>query len=952
MLENITYEDNDSPPLPMVSSFGVTVEKYGKIVNGPHRLLGAEPQATYSSLQYLLHTKKIVNFPIPTYLKDKLIIDISTRTDSEKNIPDANGLVINFMTQDKDGKLEKRINIFENLYLFNWYTGESFHLSSELKDLIQKIRINQKRFFINDYIVLAQKLEDSSVCEIIIDKKHFSDIKIHNVHPKVFLYLNEEKKGHIDFHLEFFDDDEHIIPTPQFLNTFTFTGGLLSSFKRKKDAYDFIHSIKSSIEHENGEYKKLLVSSNQRNKLFDIITNTLKTKTTLTYNPKKETLNRFENELLVKILINLHDNFGELFFRYSSHQPENQSLRFQVTLNSVFGGLSKFHQILSPYGLNIFYNKEEIKRWNSRLRFERRQSFNEWFDLELKVTKEDLEIIQNANLDTGLALTSMGLIQLSNEQKDLLKFMQRYTKYEATKQTQEISDENSDDGENKEADDLLNTFLLPFHRTRIFELFELKKLGLEGALTEEEEKLCHQLATFTEMPTYEVPDQLKNILRPYQVTGHNWLNFLYENKLGACLADDMGLGKTLQTISFLKTIYHKINRVLIICPVTILLNWKNEIERFSDMDSYIYHGDSRSLPDDKKIILTSYGIMKKEVHNTFEQHNFDVIVLDEVQHLKNIRSQGAYAARQLKAGFRICLTGTPVENDLAEFYNIMDLCIPGIWGDLQFIKTTSTKKSRFVARKMASPFILRRSKSQVLSDLPPKIQNDVILERSEEEESRYQLKLKEIQQRILLSPSKKKYGEILKGLLELRQSCLWQKGTDSIRSTKIDFLFETLEQILEEGHQAIVFSQFTTYLNVIQQNVENKHWKYSRIDGSQTIKKRQKEVERFQAGETSVFLISLKAGGVGLNLTAASYVFVMDPWWNPAVESQAIDRAHRIGQKNTLNVYRPIIKNSVEEKVLKLQEIKKQLFYDLLPENDDNFFSGKLSKTDFEMLLS
>ncbi|TNF29593.1 MAG: DEAD/DEAH box helicase, partial [Deltaproteobacteria bacterium] len=266
---------------------------------------------------------------------------------------------------------------------------------------------------------------------------------------------------------------------------------------------------------------------------------------------------------------------------------------------------------------------------------------------------------------------------------------------------------------------------------------------------------------------------------------------------------------------------------------------------------------------------------------------------------------------------------------------------------------------RLLARKTASPFILRRTKAQVLTDLPPKIENNVLLELKEEEWETYKNNLESIKNKIRSAPSKKKYGEILKGLLTLRQSCLWQVDKpgqtariDNISSTKIEFLVETLEQILEEGHQAIIFSQFTTYLDIIQQFLREKHWKLSRIDGSQSIKKRQQQVEQFQEGKTPVFLISLKAGGVGLNLTAASYVFIMDPWWNPAVEAQAIDRAHRIGQENKLTVYRPIIKGSVEEKVLELQEMKKQLFYDLLPDDDDNLFTGKLSMKDFEHLLT
>jgi SNF2 family DNA or RNA helicase len=182
--------------------------------------------------------------------------------------------------------------------------------------------------------------------------------------------------------------------------------------------------------------------------------------------------------------------------------------------------------------------------------------------------------------------------------------------------------------------------------------------------------------------------------------------------------------------------------------------------------------------------------------------------------------------------------------------------------------------------------------------------------------------------------------------------CLWQKQGPSLYSTKVDFLMDNLSQLMEEGHKVLVFSQFTTYLDIIQDKIRANSWKYARIDGSQTIKKRTEQVELFQEGDAQVFLISLKAGGFGLNLTAASYIFLMDPWWNPAVERQAVDRAHRIGQENKLTVYRPLMKNSVEEKVLTLQQAKRELFRDLMAEDDDEYFSGKLTKDDFSMLLT
>ncbi|MBK26539.1 MAG: hypothetical protein CME70_21245 [Halobacteriovorax sp.] len=931
------------------SSIGVCAEEYGVIIGGPHQLIGSPPNPTYSSMQYTLANNKVINFPIPNKFSGKLFIKI----DSAERFNPETGTVetmpmFRFKYEPEEGKMHTEISLFENLYLFDWSNGEAYHLPSELRDLVQKIRIYQKSLTVNDLIKLVSNEKLLELCDIVIDNIPLQEIQEVEIQSRVTL-KRTEKKGQIEVKFEFFDPEENLVQPPDFLSAFTFEGGLLSSFKRKKDSYEFIKALSESIEVQDENYKKLLTSSNQKTKWLSILGFTLDQEKTKFYDHRTRKITLYDNKFLVSLIKLSYDSFGELFFRYSTFSSEDREINFLISNATLFNGLSDFYYKVGLFGVQIFYDKKEIGNWKSRIRFERRATTTKWFDLQLNVTQEDLEIIKQADLDTGLALTKDGLVLLSKEQKDLLKFMKKYTLHEGQLEAG-VPEEGAPLGEEE-----VNKFILPFNRARIFELFELKKLGVEGALTTEEEALCEKLATLEEIPSYDVPAQLDEIIRPYQRTGYNWLRFLHESKLGACLADDMGLGKTLQTIAFINSVYDQIDRVLVVCPVTILLNWEKEIQKFSDMEVYIYHGGGREFPKDTKIVLTSYGVMKREAETTLGDLEFDVLILDEVQHLKNIRSMGAFAARKIKADFRICLTGTPVENDLAEFFNIIDLCVPGIWGDLQFIRTTSTSKSRLLARKTASPFILRRTKGQVLTELPPKIEVDEYLTLSDEEKNTYEATLVNIRHRIQTSPSKKKYGEILRGLLQLRQSCLWQqKGTTyaHINSTKISFLIDTLEQILEEGHQAIVFSQFTTYLDIIQHHVSERHWKHARIDGSQSAKKRQSQVDLFQEGKCPIFLISLKAGGVGLNLTAASFVFVMDPWWNPAVEAQAIDRAHRIGQKNTLTVYRPIIKGSVEEKVLELQKLKKELFYDLLPEDDDQQFSGKLTMKDFEHLLT
>lgn len=930
--------ENDSglPPIVINSNFGVNVAEYGTVLSGPHQLIGAPAAPSYSSLQYLLHNKKVVPFPMPDTFKGKLQVYLSS---DEK-------IRFKYKGPQSDGnKIYSEVSLFENLYLFNWKNGTVLHLPADLKILIQRIRLNPYSYTINDVLSNVMELNLYSLVDLLIEGTPLEDIK--TIEPKCRVTLAPaEKKGLLHANLEFFDETEILVSPPEFFSHFTFNHGILSHFKKKQDAYEFVMAVADSLKNGNDAYKKFIVSASKKVKAQQLITELQKNRETITYDQMSKVICRYDNAIVKELFLSMVQNFGDQFFRYAHVDGETKKVKYDVPPAVVFQGLTDFHRQVTMSGIEIYYDRHEISKWNSRIRFERRSSSTKWFDLELNIDQDDLAVIQEADLESGMVITKKGLILLTKEQKDLIRFMQKYTKYEAVDTQTKIDGSQS-----------FKKFILPFNRARIFELFELRKIGIDGALTEEEIALCEKLANLTEMPTYELPKQIKGTLRPYQITGFNWLRFLYEHRLGACLADDMGLGKTLQTITFLQSIYEKIERVLVVCPVTILLNWEKEIEKFSEMSMHIYHGGSRELPMDKKIILTSYGVMKKESEAIFANINFDILILDEVQHLKNVRSLGAFSARKIHADFRICLTGTPVENDLSEFYNILDLSMPGIWGDLQFVRAVSNAKTRGIARRTAGPFILRRTKAQVLHDLPPKIENNVYLELNEEELKHYQQNIISIRSRINSSTSSAKYGEILRGLLQLRQNCLWQNRTSdlnykNIDSTKIEFLMETLETILEEGQQAIIFSQFTTYLDIIQHHFREKHWKYSRIDGSQSINKRQEQVELFQSQKNPIFLISLKAGGVGLNLTAASYVFIMDPWWNPAVESQAIDRAHRIGQKNTLTVYRPIIKNSVEEKVLKLQEEKKQLFTDLLSTDDEEIFSGRLTMKDFEMLFS
>ena len=922
----------DNSSLPLSSSLGVSVQKYGTIIGGPHLLVGATPNSAYSSMSYLLDDKRVVSFPLPENCDGKIVLEMTSPASEGADTE------IVFKYRDAKGLLLEEVSIFENLYLFDWKQGKSYYLSRDMKEIIQKIRLG--KYDINTVVKIISASGAWNLLDLFVDGVAWDKLKVINPFCKIHISKGR-KKGQIEFCLRFYDENNDVVVLPEILGCFTFYNGILNTFKSKYDTYGF---VKSFCEDGAGEdCKKFLFSSSSRNEWLKHIALIRTLPNVGIYDSNKKFIVNYESNFIVAIIASMYKNFGKTFFRFSSKKSEKEIV-YYATSGIIFQGLYNFYESMMMYGVRIFYNKNEVSRWNSQIYFERKQNSIDWFGLDLVTSDSDLEIITQIDDENRLVETDRGLVLLTKEQRNVLKFVKKYIKYEKSS----LKEENV---EGKR----LNRFTLPFKRTRIFELYELRKLGIDGALTQEEIELCERLSTMEKMPTYPLPETFDSILRPYQKVGYNWLRFLYESKLGACLADDMGLGKTLQTIAFIKSIYSKINKVLIVCPVTILLNWEKEFQKFSDIPVATYHGDKRDYSKEHKVIITSYGIMKKEIDTVFYDEIFDVLVLDEVQHLKNITSMGASAARKIKTLFRVTLTGTPVENDLAEFYNILDLSVPGIWGDLSFFRTSSRKKSRFLARKTAAPFILRRTKNKVLQELPPKIENNIVLSFSDIEEKNYRNTLLRIRNRIGSIEKQYRYGEILKGLLELRQRCLWQAlskyekaNYDCIHSTKIKFLIETLEQIIEEGHQAIVFSQFTTYLDVIEHHMKNKHWDFVRIDGSQTIKKRQEQVDIFQRGERQIFLISLKAGGVGLNLAMASYVFVMDPWWNPSVEQQAIDRAHRIGQKNTLTVYRPIIKNSVEEKVMELQKEKRELFKELLPEDDDRLFTGKLKTQDFE----
>jgi superfamily II DNA or RNA helicase len=931
-------EESKTTPvsLSFLSQEGVHVDRYGTLLKSATQIPGAKINSTFSSLQYTLTNRKVIHFPAPSKWRGKLLVNLIKASEFEeyKDVIYADEKFAYQFSWEEEGSVTREVSIFDVLYVFNWKTGEALDQPNELRELVSKLKLLDPIGDIQDFIRLFLPLRTTALAEILIEGESWGSFPVEDMEYR-FSINPSPRKSFLNLELELFTQDQKLVPMPSPFLLFVSEQGWAGSFRTKNDALLFFKTLIEDFERETFFHKKYLHSASRKVLMTEWINLIMRDEEIPFFDTTFKKIFVLVPKVFRRVFLAFLDSFGEMGFKTSFYMKEDRKVIFQVPKNTLLEGIANFYQQMTPLKIPIFYDQQQIRTWKSSIRFERNKEKLDWFQLDLIVNNDDLEIIKNAEVTDNFLLSSKGLVLLSDEQKDLLRFMKRYTKFE---------------GEKKEVTKGLSKFGLFLQRSRIFELFELKRLGIEGALTPEEEKFCEKIMNMQDMPQYEVHPRYKEIARPYQVGGYNWLRFLYEHQFGACLADDMGLGKTLQTIMLLQTLKDKVKKILIICPVSILYNWKNELEKFSDLTYSIYYGDEREFKTEAQVILTSYGLMKKESFSTLGEEEFDILIFDEVQHLKNIRSLGANAARQLKAKFRICLTGTPVENDLSEFYNIMDLCVPGVWGDLGVIRSSSKNKNRLLARRTVKPFILRRTKDQVLKELPEKIENHVFLDFTHEEREFYQQKLNAVRANMITAGAKR-YGEVLKSLLEMRQLCLWQKHPN-LQSTKIDFLMENLEQLVTEGHKTLVFSQFTTYLDMIENRIKVAGWKMARIDGSQTIKKRGEQVELFQNGDAQIFLISLKAGGFGLNLTAASYIFLMDPWWNPAVERQAIDRAHRIGQENKLTVYRPIIKESVEEKVLVLQQSKRELFRDLMAEDDDNYFSGKLSMDDFQHLLS
>ncbi len=493
----------------------------------------------------------------------------------------------------------------------------------------------------------------------------------------------------------------------------------------------------------------------------------------------------------------------------------------------------------------------------------------------------------------------------------------------------------------------------------------------EASCDETFARVREELQRFHSVEPAAQPAGFVGRLRDYQSEGLGWMHFLQRFSFGGCLADDMGVGKTAQVLALLESrrelraAGEPVGPSLVVVPKSLVFNWKEEAARFTPQLRVLDHTGLERNGNDfaaHDLVLTTYGTLRRDARR-FKDAEFDYVVLDEAQVVKNAETESSKVVRLLRGRHRLAVSGTPVENHLGELWTLFEFLNPGMLGAANAFKVAGgsmrnpDEETRLLLGQALRPFILRRTKEQVARELPSKTEQTVYCELEPEQRKLYdelrQHYRDSLLRRIETAGLAKSKIQVLEALLRLRQAACHPGLLDSKRSSdssaKLDVLLERLREVLDEGHKALVFSQFTSLLKILRARLNQDGILYEYLDGA--TRDRQTPVERFQNDkDCRLFLVSMRAGGLGLNLTAAEYVFILDPWWNPAVEAQAVDRAHRIGQTRPIFTYRLIARDTVEEKVLELQKIKRDLAAAII--GADNSMIRDLRSEDLALLLS
>lgn len=643
-----------------------------------------------------------------------------------------------------------------------------------------------------------------------------------------------------------------------------------------------------------------------------------------------------EQRAFKKLLKNLAEVFNNKSYQHKSTQ---QQFFLPEDISQAIESLEQAHQAKALV-LSWDENTQGMKVANSKHLSLNLNDDSDWLSVNGNITLPSGDIYA---LQTLLNAPRRGSIIEFDEQNSLL-LDQRLTKLINRLEGMQSQDKDVSDDKLR----IANSRALPLYQT----VADLGDVSYG-------ESWQQRLAKFDNTSEPIIPVHLKNTLRDYQIVGVKWLMQLANWGLNACLADDMGLGKTLQTLCVLQ-MRSQLGASLVIAPKSVGNNWQVEAERFApsltvkNIDNAASCADVLDNAKASDLIVVSYGLLPL-IGEQLAEHSFANIVLDEAQAIKNPLSLRAKAAFALNGQFKVALSGTPIENHLGELWSLFNFLMPG------FLHTLPVFKKRFgnadknqqqadILKALIAPFILRRKKQTVLTELPEKTEINLTFALSDEEQALYEAtRLNALEQ---ASKEDSQYITILASLTKLRRACIAPQlllEHSKLTSSKLDTADSIIEELLENDHQALIFSQFVDVLKLVEQRLQKRKIEYCYLDGSMSSAKRKQQVDKFQNGDAPLFLISLKAGGTGLNLTAADYVLHLDPWWNPAVEQQASDRAHRLGQTRPVTVYRLIAQNTIEEKILQLHEHKQALADKVLSGSGD---AGQLSKDQLLALLN
>lgn len=731
---------------------------------------------------------------------------------------------------------------------------------------------------------------------------------------KIFLYMNIN-----EYEMKLFNKlarESLILSEDKFFEVFSFFQDKLEHFNISEEYLDLIKN------YSNKKPKIYLDINSDAHLIFKI-----------------EYKNHFVNTNLTQIVgifEMLNPNIIENLKNYiNSHQKV-----FEINETMIIDKKSEIDKFIEDI-ISLLHTYADIYLSQSIKNFNKTRKIN--YSVGVKVTSNFLELdFSSTDLDKG------EIIDILNQYRAKKKYY-RLKKGEIILMNQEqleFLDDFIKDFNIKDTDLKKGNIKIPNFRAHQLNILQNKYIDIEK--DQDFNKLFEQKIE-------EIPAKYKKILREYQIVGVEWMLKLRSMNLGGILADDMGLGKTLQVITYLESVKRE-RPCLIITPASLILNWENEFNKFNSSVSILsIYGDRKNREKllsnlKNEVVITSYDYLKRDI-DLYENIEFDTIILDEAQYIKNHKTKAAQAVKKINSEFKLALTGTPLENSLAEIWSIFDFLMNGYLFNYDYFYKNYERAIVLQAEKnvterlknMVEPFILRRLKKDVLKELPEKIEETYFVEMNQEEKNLYQANLVKINETLAQSIDVNTNKiEVLAMLTKLRQICIDPRllyEDISSSSSKINACIELIKKSIENKQRILLFSSFTTVLDLVAQECDNLSIPYFILTGETNKVKRNQLVEDFQNEAVPLFLISLKAGGTGLNLTKASVVIHLDPWWNISAQNQATDRAHRIGQEDTVQVFNLITKNTIEEKILNLQNKKKELS-DIFVENSKGSFSS------------